>query len=51
MKFEAKFGHSCEIPFLAEPFLNAHPEYNWQKPYLKDFPRGGDKFHPSILSC
>ncbi len=38
MKFEAKFGHSCEIPFLAKPFLEAHPEYNWQKPYLKDFP-------------
>ncbi len=38
MKFDAKFGHSCEIPFLAEPFLEAHPEYKWQKPYLKDFP-------------
>ncbi|KPK90035.1 hypothetical protein AMJ80_08955 [bacterium SM23_31] len=38
MKFHAKFGHSCEIPFLAEPFLNAHPEYKWQEPYLKDFP-------------
>jgi len=38
MKFFAKFGHSCEIPFLAEPFLKKHPEYAWQKPYLKDFP-------------
>jgi hypothetical protein len=38
MKFHAKFGHSCEIPFLAEPFLKAHPEYDWQRPYLKDFP-------------
>ena len=38
MKFYAKFGHSCEIPFLAEPFLKAHPEYKWQEKYLKDFP-------------
>jgi hypothetical protein len=38
MKFHAKFGHSCEIPFLAKPFLQAHPEYKWQEPYLKDFP-------------
>jgi len=38
MKFYAKFGHSCEIPFLAEPFLKAHPEYNWQRPYIKDLP-------------
>jgi len=38
MKFDAKFGHSCDIPFLAEPFLKAHPEYKWQEPYLKDFP-------------
>ncbi|MFC1729663.1 C45 family autoproteolytic acyltransferase/hydrolase [candidate division KSB1 bacterium] len=38
MKFSAKFGHSCDIPFLAEPFLEAHPEYDWQRPYLKDFP-------------
>jgi len=38
MKFAAKFGHSCEIPFLAKPFLAAHPEYQWQAPYLKDFP-------------
>jgi len=38
MKFHAKFGHSCDIPFLAEPFLKAHPEYKWQEPYLKDFP-------------
>ena len=38
MKFYAKFGHSCEIPFLAEPFLKKHPEYEWQKPYLQDLP-------------
>ena len=38
MKFYAKFGHSCEIPFLAEPFLKAHPEYEWQRPYIKDLP-------------
>lgn len=38
MKFFAKFGHSCDIPFLAEPFLKAHPQYEWQKPYLIDLP-------------
>ncbi|MHC4395524.1 MAG: C45 family autoproteolytic acyltransferase/hydrolase [Planctomycetota bacterium] len=38
MKFYAKFGHSCEIPFLAEPFLRAHPEYNWQRRYIGDLP-------------
>jgi len=38
MSFHAKFGHSCEVPFLVEPFLQAHPEYKWQLPFLKDFP-------------
>lgn len=38
MKFCAKFGHSCEIPFLAKPFLKDHPEYEWQEPYLRDLP-------------
>jgi len=38
MMFWAKFGHSCDIPFLAEPFLRAHPEYGWQAPHLKDLP-------------
>ena len=38
MMFWAKFGHSCDIPFLAEPFLRAHPEYEWQALYLKDLP-------------
>ena len=38
MKFQAKFGHSCEIPFLAKQFLEKHPEYNWQQPYLQDIP-------------
>ncbi len=38
MTFYAKFGHSCTIPFDAEEFLKKHPEYEWQKPYLVDFP-------------
>jgi hypothetical protein len=38
MTFHAKFGHSCNIPFDAEAFIKKHPEYNWQKPYLVDFP-------------
>jgi len=38
MSFHAKFGHSCMVPFCADEFLKEHPEYEWQKPYLVDFP-------------
>jgi hypothetical protein len=38
MTLHAKFGHSCSITFLAEEFLQQHPEYDWQRPYLFDLP-------------
>ena len=33
-------GHPCGEDFLAEPFLAAHPEYNYLKPILKDMKSG-----------
>ena len=33
-------GHSCGIGFKAADHLKAHPEFSWQKPYLKDMPSG-----------
>ena len=36
MKFWARMGHPCGKEFIAADFLAAHPEYAWQKPYLKD---------------
>ncbi len=33
-----RWGHPCGIPFTAEEFLTAHPEYEWQLPYLHDLP-------------
>ncbi|MBI4893005.1 MAG: peptidase C45, partial [Acidobacteria bacterium] len=38
MELEAALGHSCGIGFKAEPFLRAHPEFNWMKPLLRDMP-------------
>ena len=34
----AKWGSSCDIGFDAEKFLKNHPQYDWQKDYLKDLP-------------
>ena len=31
-------GHSCGIGFEAAEHLKSHPEFAWQKPYLKDMP-------------
>jgi hypothetical protein len=36
MKTWAFWGHSCGLDFRAEEFLKQHPEYEWQKPFLKD---------------
>jgi hypothetical protein len=41
MALTASMGHSCGLDFLAAPHLAAHPEYAWQKPYLRDL-----KSHP-----
>jgi hypothetical protein len=38
MKTWARWGHPCGIPFDAEAFLAAHPVYEWQRPYLVDYP-------------
>ena len=40
MQFTARVGHPCGEDFLAAPFLAAHPEYNWQAPYLRDMKAG-----------
>jgi hypothetical protein len=38
MKLWAIIGHPCGEPFIAEGFLNAHPEFNYQKEFLRDMP-------------
>lgn len=40
MSFVARVGHPCGGDFLAKPFLEAHPEYNWQAPLLRDMKAG-----------
>ena len=40
MSFLASAGHSCGIDFTAASFLSAHPEFDWQKPLLRDMPSG-----------
>jgi hypothetical protein len=36
MSFTAAVGHACGIPFRAAEHLRQHPEFAWQKHYLKD---------------
>jgi len=36
MAFMASMGHSCGIHFKAAAHLRAHPEFAWQKRYLRD---------------
>jgi hypothetical protein len=38
MQFWARMGHPCGEPFIAKTFLEAHPEYNVQKDFLRDMP-------------
>jgi hypothetical protein len=40
MSFVARAGHPCGADFLAEPFLDHHPEFAWQKPLLRDMKAG-----------
>jgi len=40
MSFVARAGHPCGVDFLAEPFLEKHPEFSWQKPLLRDMKAG-----------
>jgi hypothetical protein len=36
MMFLARFGHACGADFKSGPFLEQHPEFEWQKPVLHD---------------
>lgn len=38
MKLTASMGHSCGIHFNAARHLEEHPEFLWQKPFLRDVP-------------
>ena len=38
MSFWASAGHACGLDFRAAAHLQAHPEFNWQKEYLRDVP-------------
>jgi hypothetical protein len=40
MSFVARAGHPCGQDFLAEPFLEHHPEYSWQKLLSRDMKAG-----------
>jgi hypothetical protein len=40
MRLTARVGHPCGQDFLAKPFLEAHPDYAWQQPYLRDMKSG-----------
>ncbi len=40
MSFVARAGHPCGADFLADDFLEHHPEYSWQKPLLRDMKAG-----------
>jgi hypothetical protein len=36
MAFAADAGHACGAPFHAAAHLSKHPEFNWEKEYLRD---------------
>lgn len=38
MSFEAAMGHPCGIGFDAAAFFKAHPQFDWEKPFLKSMP-------------
>jgi hypothetical protein len=40
MSFVARAGHPCGADFVAADFLERHPEYAWQKPFLRDMKAG-----------
>lgn len=40
MSMVARAGHPCGADFLAKDFLDQHPEYDWQKPVLRDMKAG-----------
>ena len=40
MSFIARIGHPCGKDFKAQAFLDAHPQFNWQSPVLRDMDAG-----------
>jgi hypothetical protein len=40
LSFWACTGHACGVSFRVRPFLEEHPEFAWQKPFLRDMPAG-----------
>ena len=40
LSFRARYGHPCGKDFLADQFLKAHPEFNWQAGVLRDMKAG-----------
>jgi len=38
MSFAVAAGHACGIDFKAAEHLKNHPEFNWQKDFLRDMP-------------
>ncbi|HXY49461.1 MAG TPA: C45 family peptidase [Terriglobales bacterium] len=40
MSLRARAGHPCGADFLANHFLDQHPEYEWEKPGLRDMKAG-----------
>lgn len=40
MRFAARRGHPCGGDFLAKSFIEAHPQYSWQEPLLRDMLAG-----------
>jgi hypothetical protein len=50
LTFWACMGHACGTTFFAERFLGEHPEFAWEKPFLRDMPaREWTTFSPSDL--
>jgi len=47
MRLVARVGHPCGEDFIAKPFLDAHPDYAWQAPYLRDMKAGPWSFFQS----
>ena len=46
LSFTAAAGHACKIAFRAAEHLKAHPEFAWQKEWLRDMSNGAwTEFH------
>jgi hypothetical protein len=40
LSFIGRAGHPCGEDFKVAPFLAAHPEFDWEKPILRDMIAG-----------